>query len=83
MYLFPLGPSTLERMSIRPAICVGKVNRLIAELPNKMYLSLRKQGKGICFLQKKAGTRLPGNCKRQGVDVQQFHDSMYYRVKTN
>jgi len=42
MYLSPLGAGTLEPMIIRPEILTDQVNRFIAEIADKMNLSMIK-----------------------------------------
>jgi len=44
MYLSPLGAGTRVRLIIRPAIVNHKVRRFIAELANKINLSVIKPG---------------------------------------
>ena len=42
MYLSPLGAGTIEQMIIRTVTFNDKVNRFIAEIANKMNLSVIK-----------------------------------------
>ena len=44
MYLSPLGAATLEQVIIRPEILTDQVNRFIAEITDKMNLSVIKPG---------------------------------------
>ena len=44
MYLSPLGAGTLEQVIIRPEILTDQVNRFIAEITDKMNLSVIKSG---------------------------------------